>query len=137
MCAQELTLALSEVKLLPASGHNSSEPSSAPLYSHADPWTLSLQPTLIRGLHYQYLSQFFFPLLLFFEQLLQQVAKCLALLCDHSLQQKDSSIHGSVPYSCKHSPCPNFQQSTYHTQKSQQMWKPCAPWALGLAEKPA
>lgn len=73
---------------------------------------------LIRGLRYQYLSQFFFPLLLFFEQLLQQVAECLALLCDRPLQQKDSGIHISIPYSFKKSPCPDFQQSTYHIQNS-------------------
>lgn len=110
---QKHTSALSDIKLVSASGHNPTEASSSPLHPRADPQTLSLQPAhalphlrhLIRGLHYQYLPQFFFPLLLFFEQLLQQVAERLALLRDHPLQQKDSGTHISVPP--ERPPCPD------------------------------
>lgn len=105
LCPQEHTSAPYDIKLVSGSGHNPTDASSAPLYPHADLQTLSPQPAhapphlqhLIRGLHYQYLSQFFFPLLLFFEQLLQQVAERLALLRDHPLQQKDSGTHISAP----------------------------------------
>lgn len=118
---QEPTSSLCEVKEVSGSEHKPSEPSPDLLYPHAGPWILSLQPAhvlpclqhIIRGLRYQYLLQFFFPLLLFFEQLLQQVTKCLALLHDHPLQQKDSGIHTSSPQHCEQPPGPGCQQSTH------------------------
>lgn len=121
---QKHTSALSDTKLVSGSGHNPTEASSSPLHPRADPQTLSLQPAhalphllhLIRGLHYQYLSQFFFPLLLFFEQLLQQVAERLALLHDHPLQQKDSGTHISI--ALERPPCPDPAKHLPYPERS-------------------